>query len=331
MKFNQTNLLSKFALFYKTLGLKFTDSHRKNLGFLIKSLENDLTINDVRWSAYIFATIFWETGKTLAPVQEFRAKEGTNLRKIQDRYWDTNYFGRGYVQITWEKNYKIFNNLLKLPLLENPELALNPEISWKIASVGMVQGLFTGKKLSDYLNNQKTDYVNARRIINGTDKADIIAKYAKDIEIILTECLLTNQKPKQVVQSIVEEDSEVIDIIKNTEIPSTSPDAKPIIIEAVKAIKPQGLSSWRATLTSVLGSVTATIASLWQWISDPNNGKIFLIGGIVILCLGFISLIIYLILRHKRVMLEEQKAHELTIHQMNLRANPETYNVEVSQ
>jgi hypothetical protein len=34
--------------------------------------------------------------------------------------------------------------------------------------------------LGDYFNDKVTDWVNARRIINGTDKAAVIASYAKD-------------------------------------------------------------------------------------------------------------------------------------------------------
>jgi putative chitinase len=43
---------------------------------------------------------------------------------------------------------------------------------------GILKGLFTEKKLSDYLNKD-TDWINARRIINGLDKAELIAVYAK--------------------------------------------------------------------------------------------------------------------------------------------------------
>jgi hypothetical protein len=49
----------------------------------------------------------------------------------------------------------------------------------------MTKGLFTGKKLNDYINNTKTDYVNARKIINGLDRANLIASYAKVFETAL--------------------------------------------------------------------------------------------------------------------------------------------------
>ena len=43
-------------------------------------------------------------------------------------------------------------------------------------------GDFTGKKLSDYIKPGSVDYVNARRIVNGTDCAEQIADYASKYE-----------------------------------------------------------------------------------------------------------------------------------------------------
>ena len=48
---------------------------------------------------------------------------------------------------------------------------------------GMTEGLFTGKRLSDYLPG---NYTWARRVINGNDKATTIAGYARHFEAALT-------------------------------------------------------------------------------------------------------------------------------------------------
>ena len=72
--------------------------------------------------------------------------------------------------------------ILGIDLLNNPDLAMRADIAANIMIVGMVRGLFTGKKLNDYINDKKTDYVNARRIINGTDAAAKIAAYAVKYE-----------------------------------------------------------------------------------------------------------------------------------------------------
>ena len=46
---------------------------------------------------------------------------------------------------------------------------------------GFINGSFTGKKLSDYIEGDKLDFYNARRIINGMDKAKLISDYAYKI------------------------------------------------------------------------------------------------------------------------------------------------------
>ena len=83
----------------------------------------------------------------------------------------------GYVQLTWDYNYKKAGNLLGVDLVSNPEFALRPSIAAQIIVRGMSEGWFTGKKLSDF-----TDFVSMRRIVNGTDKAALIADYARKFE-----------------------------------------------------------------------------------------------------------------------------------------------------
>ncbi|OOF57024.1 calcium-binding protein [Rodentibacter genomosp. 2] len=95
------------------------------------------------------------------------------------------YRGRGYVQLTWKKNYRKSGEYLKKDLVNNPELALDQKYATKIMIYGMETGMFTGKKMSNYISNSNKDYLNARRIINGTDKALTIAGYASKLE----ECL----------------------------------------------------------------------------------------------------------------------------------------------
>lgn len=129
------------------------------------------------WMAYCLATAYHETGKLMQGV-----KEGFNLsdawRQKNLRYYP--WYGRGLVQLTWEANYKAASELVGENLIANPDRALDLTISVKILIEGMLSGLFTGKKLRDYLPQQPTrvQYANARRIINGTDKADLIAGYA---------------------------------------------------------------------------------------------------------------------------------------------------------
>ena len=151
-----------------------------------------------RHIAYIFATIFHEgarketiNGKTVyrrvVSVEEIGKGKGKpygskiKYSKIKYTNPDKLYFGRGFVQITWHEVYEKFGKLLKMDLLSNPELALNPTIGAKIAVLGMRDGLFTGVNLERYFNDSRTDAISARKIINGTDKAELIEGYYKVI------------------------------------------------------------------------------------------------------------------------------------------------------
>ena len=82
--------------------------------------------------------------------------------------------------MTWLTNYKNMGKVLGVDLVNKPELALNHDIAAKIMLYGMLNGSFTGRKLSDYLRKGTTEeFKQARRIINGTDKALNIAYQAE--------------------------------------------------------------------------------------------------------------------------------------------------------
>lgn len=133
-------------------------------------------------TAYVLATVKRETGNTFKPVREayyinnnFEIAE--DWRKKHLRYYP--WYGKGYVQITWKQNYEKFSKITGKDLVNNPDLALEPEISRFILCYGFKHGTFTGKKISDYINSTNTDFYNARRCINGTDHAREIAKDAE--------------------------------------------------------------------------------------------------------------------------------------------------------
>jgi hypothetical protein len=157
----------------------------------------------IRELAYVLATIRWESGHTFDPVRERRANAEKNpkLFALQERYWPSGFFGRGYVQMTWEKNYRLAGSRLAgesftikdapvtftaLTLVQNPDYLLERAVSYRIAVRGMREGWFTGKKLSQFITDAAPpDYVNARRIINGTDRATEIAAMANEFELLL--------------------------------------------------------------------------------------------------------------------------------------------------
>jgi predicted chitinase len=130
--------------------------------------------------AYVLATMGWETAGTWQPVREaFWKSEAWRKRHL--RYWP--YYGRGYVQLTWDWNYKKFSKILGLDLINHPDDVMDPEIAAFILVYGFKHGSFTGRRLEKYVNEDKTDFYHARKCINGMDRAskiaDIAEKYLK--------------------------------------------------------------------------------------------------------------------------------------------------------
>lgn len=134
---------------------------------------------DLNKLAYIFATAYWES--KIQPIKERRAKEGTSLYDLQKRYWLSGYYGRGFVQLTWESNYKKMGDFLGIDLVGNPDLALNNFFAAQILVFGMMNGSFTRKSLRDYISPNSQDFFNARKTVNGLDKASTIESYTFDI------------------------------------------------------------------------------------------------------------------------------------------------------
>lgn len=170
---------------------------------ILAGVEQSLTMQK---HAYVLATAFHETARTMQPVREYGRgagrKYGTwQTNSVGVKYCPKNggtaadvytqdecphlFYGRGHVQLTWFDNYFYAGKKLGVDLIAKPDLALQTDISAKIIVLGMKEGWFTGKRLSDYINDHEDDYVNARRIVNGTDQADQIARYARIFETAL--------------------------------------------------------------------------------------------------------------------------------------------------
>ena len=139
----------------------------------VEGVEKIVDFRDAKWPkmsdaelAYVLATATHETGFAMIPLTE---KGGKKYLESKPYFpW----IGRGLVQITWEKNYKKFG-------ISPMEAALDWGVALDVMFRGMVLGMFTGKKLADYIGPGKCDYVAARRIVNGTDRAKLIAGYAR--------------------------------------------------------------------------------------------------------------------------------------------------------
>lgn len=169
----------------KTLSQQQVDSVNAILASCTKH-----AVIDTHQIGYIIATAYHES--RLKPVEENGKGVGHDYGKHLDigngvgkrvPYIEPDqlYYGRGLVQITWKSNYAAFARILGVDLVNHPEWALHTDIAAEIAVIGMKNGMFTGKKLSDYFNGTKNDSIGARRIINGQDCAALISGYYSHI------------------------------------------------------------------------------------------------------------------------------------------------------
>jgi len=139
--------------------------------------------------AYVLATIEWETARSFQPVEEayylFQGDPKQNDGKWEQREkWRKSnlhyhpYYGRGYVQLTWERNYEFYSNLFGISLQEMVAKAAESGSALFVILHGMSTGRF-GHSIHRHITKHRHDFVNARRSVNGLDHADDIAKLAK--------------------------------------------------------------------------------------------------------------------------------------------------------
>lgn len=145
----------------------------------VDTLVNAFTGYDKRYLAYVLATAYWETGQTMQPIEEY-GKGKRHQYGIPDVNGHT-YYGRGFVQLTWKANYQAATDAAvpfghDWDFVNHPELCLQLEPAAWVCKWGMLNGAFTGKKLSDYFG-VNSDPVNARKIINGLDQANKISGF----------------------------------------------------------------------------------------------------------------------------------------------------------
>lgn len=152
---------------------------------------------DGRWLAYILATVHHETARKMQPVRETlatsdaqaiarldRAFSRGELPTVRTPYWrrdaeGKSWLGRGLVQLTHRRNYQALSALIGTDLVADPTRAMDWPTALDILFVGMETGAFTGAALGDAFDATRTDWVGARRIINGRDRAVDIAADAR--------------------------------------------------------------------------------------------------------------------------------------------------------
>ena len=164
---------------------KLTQRQVDGVNFLLGRLFDETAL--LTQKSYIMATVEHETGATFQPIYEKGSKayfdkyDSPQLAKILGNTFRGDgyrYRGRGYVQCTGRANYAKFG------LEDTPDKALEPEAAYDILYRGMMNGMFTGRRLDRYVNNDRRDYVYARRVVNGIDRAMWIANLAEEWETI---------------------------------------------------------------------------------------------------------------------------------------------------
>jgi putative chitinase len=164
------------------------------LDAILKDWEARAGVRDDRWLAYLLATAHHETDRTLKPIREYGGAAYFTRRydpppagqnpKIAKALGNTRpgdgarYCGRGLVQLTGRRNYTDWARRLGVDLVGDPDLAMDLDIATRILVEGSLLGTFTGRRLADYLHGGVSDWRGARRVINGLDKASLIASYA---------------------------------------------------------------------------------------------------------------------------------------------------------
>jgi len=128
------------------------------------------------------------------------------------------YFGKGFIQLTWAFNYKKFSDLINnnlsvnIDMVDNPDLAFNPEYGAFIAVYGMMNGEFTSAKLDTYINGNQQNFKGARAVVGG---------YADPDYITFTQNVL--REYEDIIDTLPPEE-EPIDGLANLEDSSNLPD-----------------------------------------------------------------------------------------------------------
>ena len=162
-----------------------TQSQVDGINFIMANMEKDKDAAYrnlgvyVRQLAYLWATIKHEVANTYEPITEYG---NANCPRYDG---GCRYKGRGYVQLTHRYNYAAMSPIVGVDLVAEPELALVPDLAYTVMSYGSFYGVFTSRRLGSYIKEGLTDYYNARRVINGTDKASLIKGYAEKFQKVM--------------------------------------------------------------------------------------------------------------------------------------------------
>jgi hypothetical protein len=153
---------------------------KKNLPLVLNQCLDNGVI-DRGQIAYVFATAEHEShfGRLMMELADGSDMEGRLDLGNTEPGDGPRFKGRGFVQITGRRNYRIWSDKLNINLIDHPEKAALPDVAAIILVRGMRDGSFTGVGLSDFIVGDRRDFFNPRRIVNGLDRADHIEQIAE--------------------------------------------------------------------------------------------------------------------------------------------------------
>lgn len=203
-KFDRATFFAEYREHFGPLRQSLVDA----LDVLLDRIEQDDRFENVtepktgrRQLAYCLATFKWETAHTMKPIDEIgtdarfnklygpETRVGKSLGNTQSGD-GARFHGRGFVQLTGRSNYKRAGDFLNVDLTAHPDKAKDSDLAYRIATEGMIKGWFTGAKLNKFFKDGASPkWVDARKIINGHDKAEEIAALGRQFDEVLEASL----------------------------------------------------------------------------------------------------------------------------------------------
>lgn len=169
---------------------------------------NGYSLRDI---AYALATAKHETANWMQPIREGARRYGPSYTDAQARRavkaifdkgiirrnyalpdgpYRQSYYGRGLIQITWYDNYVKGGDLVGIDLEKTPDAALEWDVALPLLFIGMRDGMYTGKKLSDYAGFPAA----MRAIVNGDVKQN--GQLVSDYAVAFYTGLIGPERPK---------------------------------------------------------------------------------------------------------------------------------------
>lgn len=356
-KFDRESFFTEFRPYHQRLRNKaLTTSQVAGLEFLLTQIENDSIWQSIDHISYALGTTAHETAWTFQPINEigsmayFEKRYGYHTavgkRLGNDAPGEgAKYHGRGDVQLTGETNYerleldlrKHYPHLIaefeartgqKFDLTDFPEQAKEPLFAYAIMAFGMYNGRFTGKAFRHFDGPNGFDHVEARRIINGKDKAAHIANVSKSFKLMLLASLVDESTipvatPAPVVDAPAPAQSQNLSVPVELQMNEAK---DPGTISAFDAIKSYGMAAAKALGITSLGGAIASAGTWFTGVNIPAHVVTYILIALAALIFLFVlfgglALVVYVAGRFVMAAIRESHATKLNLAQMESIAN----------